>query len=184
VELGFHDVIRFNKSQNATQDRPGLIKLTVSSVKQKGKVYEALAKAARDKKKNIPRISVTDEMPAFLREKQGRLEAQSFEIRKADRSTKTRIFFKGIDIVLKRKLKGENVFQEINDQNQIVGTPRNQPDQAASQQNSMQNQVPKADASKAQSVKPKSHFTRKRGVAAAATAASTEGAGAKEAKKP
>lgn len=110
-ELGFPDVIRFK--QNPEAKDPALVKMTLNNAKQKGRLYEALAKASKSKSKKVPKVSVTDELPAFLRQKQKTLEKQAYEIRQSFKDVKTRIFVKGTDIVLRRKLAGETTFSDL-----------------------------------------------------------------------
>lgn len=108
-ELGFTDSIRFKKGTHAKPDEPGLVKFTLSTPKLKGKLFEALAKAAKAKRM-IPKVSVSDEIPAFLREKKLKLETQAYHIRQSDKTIKTRVFLQGMDLVLKVKSKGETKF--------------------------------------------------------------------------
>ena len=113
TEVGVTDSLRFG--QNADHaDKPGLVRLTVSTSKQKAKIYEALTKASKKSsyKKTYAKISVNDEIPAYLRQKQIKLEKQAYEIRKKDKTMRTRVFLKGTDIVLKIKGKTDNYFRE------------------------------------------------------------------------
>ena len=118
-ELGFPDAIRFKPSEKSKGKGPEFIKLTVSTVKHKAKLYEALAKA-KDKKKKVPKISVTDEIPNFLKDKHAKLDEAAYNLRKKVKGIKTRIFFKGTTIVLKAKKENETAFSEINNDGEPV----------------------------------------------------------------
>lgn len=123
-EISFPEIVRFKASEKSKGKGPELIKLTFSSTKHKAKLFEALAKAKDKGKKNIPKVSVTDEIPSFLREKQSKLEKLAYDIRQGIKSTKTRIFFKGTSIVLKCKKEGETAFSEVDDEgNPIPSKP-------------------------------------------------------------
>ena len=114
TEVGVTDSIRYSRSKDH-KDKPGLVKLTVSTSKQKAKIYECLTKASKkaNYKKNYAKISVNDEIPTYLRAKQIQLEKQAYEIRKKDKTMRTRVFLKGTDIVLKVKGKTDNTFREL-----------------------------------------------------------------------
>ena len=113
-DLGHHEAIRFKPSEKSKGKGPEFVKLTVSTVKHKATLYEALAKA-KDKKKKIPKVSVTDEVPNFLREKHAQLDEAAYNLRQKVKGIKTRIFFKGCTIVLKAKKAGEDSFSEVDE---------------------------------------------------------------------
>ena len=51
-------------------------------------------------------------MPSYLRAKQIKLEKQAYDIRRNDKTIRTRVFLKGTEIVLKTKGKEDNMFKE------------------------------------------------------------------------
>ena len=113
TEVGVKDSVRFTQNDDH-KDKPALVRLTVSTSKQKAKLYESLTKSSKkaNYKKNYAKLSVNDEVPSYLRSKQIQLEKQAYELRKKDKSIRTRVFLKGTDIVLKVKEKGEQMFKE------------------------------------------------------------------------
>ena len=116
TEVGVTDSVRYSQNKDH-KNKPGLVRLTVSTAKQKAKIYECLTKASKKSsyKKTYAKISVNDEIPTFLRAKQIKLEKQAYEIRKKDKTMRTRVFLKGTDIVLKVKGKTDNAFRELED---------------------------------------------------------------------
>ena len=113
TEVGVTDSIPFAQNDDH-KDKPAHVRLTVSTAKQKAKLYESLTKSSKkaNYKKNYSKISVNDEVPSYLRSKQIKLEKQAYDIRKKDKSVRTRVFLKGTDIVLKIKGKLDQMFKE------------------------------------------------------------------------
>ena len=58
------------------------------------------------------KLSVSDEVPLYFRAKQIKLEKQAYDIRRNDKTIRTRVFLKGTEIVLKTKGKEDNMFKE------------------------------------------------------------------------
>ena len=162
TEVGVTESIRFSQNDDH-KDKPALVRLTVSTSKQKAKLYESLTKSSKKAsyKKTYAKISVNDEVPSYLRSKQIKLEKQAYEIRKKNKTVRTRVFLKGTDIVLKVKGKEDNMFRELED-GEFDGTADDTDDDATAGPSATQNT---SKQSKAKATGKKSN-TPTRGAAA------------------
>ena len=91
----------------------GAIIVNFASYSEKAQIYKALSRTREDK--TIPKPSVCDVFPAFLKDTQKKLEKLSYLIRQENPYIKTRIVLQGTDLVLKKKQGKELVDLEEDD---------------------------------------------------------------------
>ena len=134
-EVGVTETLRFSQNEDH-KDCPGLVRLTVSSSKQKARLYESLTKSSKKAsyKKSYSKLSVSDEVPLYFRAKQIKLEKQAYDIRRNDKTIRTRVFLKGTDIVLKTKGKEDNMFKEYEESSDEDGEYEDAADSQPQQQ--------------------------------------------------
>ena len=79
----------------------GAIIINFATYAEKIQIYKALSRTRNDN--TIPKVSVCDVFPAFLKQKQKELEKLAYLVRKENSFVKTRIILQGTDLVIKKK---------------------------------------------------------------------------------